>query len=51
MRNIRGQLRAQAHGGRTIAKQCKCGQWFTTRQRIQALCPKCAAKEGQASHG
>jgi len=43
-------LKIERQGRVTVAMQCKCGRGFTTRQRIQALCPKCeAAKEGYAA--
>ena len=50
MKDIRDLLKRERQGRVTVAKQCtKCKRWFTTRQRIQTLCPKCAAKEGHAS--
>ena len=36
LKGVRELLKIERQGRVTVAKQCKCGRWFTTRQRVQA---------------
>ena len=46
MRDARAQRRAEKDAN-LVAKQCRCGAWFTIRGRDRDQCFRC--EEGQAS--
>ena len=49
MQDARGMKRAE-RADQLVAKQCRCGRWFTIRgRRDHDQCFRCDYQEGQAS--
>jgi len=40
----------KVHVGAALAKQCKCGRWFTVRKGNRVLCFRCEEGQADAKH-